>query len=52
MVGLEFQRVIFGISYDFSIDDISTYSAGQHTFEVSIRYIGDYEDEGYYCPQF
>lgn len=52
MVGLEFQSVIFGFSYDLSIDDLTTYSAGQHTFEFSIRYIGNYEDEGYYCPQF
>ncbi len=52
MVGIEFQRVIFGLSYDVSIDDITTYRAGQHTFELSIRYIGDYKDDGYYCPQF
>ncbi len=52
MVGIEFQSVIFGLSYDVSIDDIFTYSAGQHTFEFSIRYTGNYEDEGYYCPQF
>jgi len=52
MVGFEFQKVIFGLSYDVSIDDLSTYASGQHTFEFSIRYIGDYEDEGYYCPQF
>ena len=52
MAGIEFQSVIFGISYDLSINDLTTYSAGQHTFEFSIRYTGNYEDEGYYCPQF
>lgn len=52
MVGIEFQQVIFGFSYDLSINDIASYPGGQHTFELSIRYIGNYEDEGFYCPQF
>lgn len=52
MVGIEYEQVIFGFSYDLSIDDISTYSVGQHSFEFSVRYIGSYEDEGFYCPQF
>ena len=52
MIGIEFQRVVFGLSYDISIDDIFSYSAGQHTFEFSVRYVGNYQDEGYYCPQF
>jgi type IX secretion system PorP/SprF family membrane protein len=52
MVGIEFSGVIVGFSYDISIDDISTYSAGQHTFEFSLRYTGNFEEDGYYCPQF
>lgn len=52
MAGLEYQSVIFGLSYDLSISDLTSYAVGQHTFEFSIRYTGNYEDEGYYCPQF
>ena len=52
MVGIEHESLIFGFSYDLSVDDIRTYQAGQHTFEFSLRYTGDYQDDELYCPQF
>lgn len=52
MVGFEFQAVIVGFSYDLSVNDLTTYQVGQHSFEFSLRYTGNYEDEGNFCPQF
>lgn len=52
MVGIEVHRVLFGLSYDISIQDITGYRLGQHVFELSIRYVGNYDDSGSYCPEF
>ena len=53
MAGIEYGGLIFGLSYDLSLDDISTYNSGQSTLEISIRYLGAFEDEdSLYCPKF
>lgn len=52
MAGFEYEKMLIGLSYDLSVEDLSTYTAGQHIFEISISYIGRYEDDSIYCPRF
>ncbi len=50
MAGIELNAVIIGLSYDLNLQNISTARRG--AFEMSITYIGDFEDDGILCPKF
>ncbi len=52
LAGMGFGNLLVGLSYDFNIRDIINYQTGQGSFEISITYSGDYEDEGGLCPTF
>ena len=52
MAGIQMGGVLFGLSYDASLSDLSTYNQGQGVFEFSIIYLGEYENESILCPKF
>ncbi len=52
MTGIQLGGVLFGLSYDASISDLSTYRNGQGAFEFSIIYLGEYENDAILCPKF
>ena len=52
MAGIQMSGVLFGVSYDASLSDLSTYNQGQGVFEFSIIYLGEYENESILCPKF
>lgn len=52
MVGLEVNGFLLGMSYDLNTEAISTYNARQGTFELSLAYLGEYDNESILCPQF
>lgn len=52
LLGLEYSNVLFGLSYDFNLDDLANTRQGQRTFELSVAYLGNYEDEIVLCPKF
>lgn len=52
MAAVELDGVLIGFSYDASINDISTYREGQNSFELSISYIGSFENDNILCPNF
>ncbi|RMG79607.1 MAG: type IX secretion system membrane protein PorP/SprF [Bacteroidetes bacterium] len=52
LVGIEFNRVLFGISYDFNLNDLSNYNLGQRTLEFSVAYLGEYQEDLILCPKF
>jgi len=52
MVGFETNNVLFGFSYDVSISDIQSTYSGQGAFEISIAYLGNYDNETILCPKF
>ena len=51
MVGLEFNNVLFGLSYDINPKALS-FKQRQSSFEISIAYLGEYENEEILCPKF
>jgi len=51
-IGLEYANVLFGFSYDANLNDLSSSRTGQGAFEISIAYLGEYENEVILCPKF
>ncbi len=52
LAGIEYQNVLFGLSYDLNMHDLQNYQQGQGAFEISIAYLGAYENETIICPTF
>lgn len=52
LVGFEINAVLFGLSYDLNLDDLSTFKQGQNAIEFSAVYRGNYEDDDILCPKF
>jgi type IX secretion system PorP/SprF family membrane protein len=50
--GFEWKNVIVGLHYDFGIRDGIRYNKPTHSFEFSISLIGNYDNEGFICPEF
>lgn len=52
MTGIEMGGLIMGFSYDVSLSDLTTYQKGQNAFELSVVFIGEYENDEVMCPKF
>jgi type IX secretion system PorP/SprF family membrane protein len=52
MIGLEYNNVLLGVSYDANFTDLSLNRQGQGALEISIAYLGEYENETVICPKF
>ena len=52
LLGLQIDNFVFGLSYDASISDLTTYRRGQNAFELSLVFIGDYVNDEVMCPKF
>lgn len=50
LVGVEINNVLIGTSYDFQIGRTAGFNRG--TFEMSVAYLGEYEDDLILCPKF
>lgn len=50
--GIEYNGLIFGLSYDYNVDDLLSNRAGLGAFEFSINFLGEYENEDTFCPTF
>lgn len=52
LVGIKKGLFIFGLSYDIHMRDTFDSTFGLNTFEFSIRFIGEHENDGTFCPTF
>lgn len=50
LVGIEFNNVLIGTSYDYYLGATSNFNRG--AFEISVAYLGEYEDDLILCPKF
>ncbi len=50
--GLEVDGFLIGLSYDLNIEAVSNLNTRQGTFEISLVYLGEYENETILCPKF
>lgn len=51
LVGLEINSVLVGLSYDLNLSALQA-NQRQGAFELSISYLGDYDNEKVLCPKF
>ena len=51
LVGIEFNNVLVGLSYDLNLRALQA-NQRQGAFELSIAYLGEYENEDILCPKF
>jgi type IX secretion system PorP/SprF family membrane protein len=52
MAGFEFNNILLGLSYDVNIPNIKNYKRTQNVFEISLIYLGDYDNDELLCPTF
>jgi type IX secretion system PorP/SprF family membrane protein len=52
MVGYELNNFLLGISYDINLRGLSVYNRNQGAFEISLGYLGDYDNDTILCPKF
>ena len=50
--GLEIDGFLLGLSYDLNIEAITNLNTRQGTFEISLVYLGEYDNETILCPKF
>lgn len=51
LVGIEFSNVLVGLSYDLNLRALQA-KQRQSAFEISVAYLGEYENEEILCPKF
>jgi type IX secretion system PorP/SprF family membrane protein len=51
LVGFEVNSVLLGLSYDLNLNALG-YNQRRGAFELSVTYLGSFEDEGILCPKF
>ena len=51
LVGIELNSVVIGMSYDLNLRALQ-YSQRQGAFEISVAYLGNYDNEEIICPKF
>lgn len=50
--GLEYNGILLGMSYDAGISEINSLGYKRGAFEISLGYVGEYEDDVVQCPTF
>ncbi len=50
--GIELGGFIFGLTYDFNLDDLTNEQLGQGVMEFSVTFIGEYDNGTSFCPTF
>ncbi|HLF64519.1 MAG TPA: PorP/SprF family type IX secretion system membrane protein [Saprospiraceae bacterium] len=52
LTGIELGSFLLGLSYEYSLDDLANDRLGQGIFELSLTFIGEYENTSSFCPSF
>jgi len=52
MFGIEFNQLNIGLSYDASLSNLGNQYNRTSSFEISLRYIGEYQNDSFFCPEF
>ncbi len=50
LFGVEINNVLLGLSYDLNFDKLAR--SDRRSFEISLAYLGEYEDDVVLCPKF
>jgi type IX secretion system PorP/SprF family membrane protein len=52
MAGLEYNSILLGFSYDLNLPNIKNYKRTANVFEISLIYLGEFENDELLCPSF
>jgi type IX secretion system PorP/SprF family membrane protein len=52
MFGFELNNFLLGMSYDVNLKGLGAYNRNQGSFEFSLGYLGDYDNDAILCPKF
>jgi type IX secretion system PorP/SprF family membrane protein len=52
LAGFEINNVLLGLSYDINLRSATVFRQGQGAFEISVAYLGEYDNEEVICPKF
>lgn len=52
LAGIELGNVVCGLSYDLNLAAVTKARTRQGAFEISLTYLGEYENEEILCPKF
>lgn len=52
LVGLEINKFLLGFSYDAKVTQLSNGQGIRGAFEISLTFLGEYENDGVLCPSF
>lgn len=52
MAGIELNKLNIGLSYDAHLASLTSQFERLGSFEISLRYIGEYENDSFFCPEF
>lgn len=52
MAGLEFNNLLIGASYDINLPNLKNYRRSQNVFEISLVFLGEYDNDELLCPSF
>ena len=52
LAGFEFNNILVGASYDLNLPNLKNYRSLQNVFEISIIYLGEYDNDQLLCPTF
>ncbi|HFA51465.1 MAG TPA: type IX secretion system membrane protein PorP/SprF [Bacteroidetes bacterium] len=50
LLGIEFNNVLMGMSYDLNLGEVADFN--RRTFEFSVAYLGEYDEDLILCPKF
>jgi type IX secretion system PorP/SprF family membrane protein len=51
-LGLELNNILLGFSYDINLPNLKNYRRTANTFEISLIYLGEFENDELLCPSF
>jgi type IX secretion system PorP/SprF family membrane protein len=52
MIGLEYNSILLGFSYDLNLPTLQKYKRTANVFEISLIYLGEFENDELLCPTF
>ncbi len=52
LLGIEHQNFLLGFSYDLNPGALNVTNSNRRAFEISVAYLGEYEDDSVQCPKF
>jgi type IX secretion system PorP/SprF family membrane protein len=52
LTGIEFNNILFGMSYDWNFSNRLNLRRASNAFEVSLIFLGDFENDELMCPTF